>query len=1368
MEQNAQINTFTQGMDMDTDISLLGEGKYRYAENIRLFADSESSTGCLQNIEYIRQYSTGIPSNETIIGTSSTRWFHNDKVQECGIVVTKQKVGAKTYNKIYVVSDFDSITPTNTVVVKGYLELENNLSIVSNYESTDVSKIYITDSNSTIKSINIQEIIEEDITDPTYFDLLPGCVLAPFKLLELVSGSLPSGMIQYCYQLFKTNGSETTTSSLSAKIPITLTSNSSKNTNGSAENTVTNKGCRLQATAFNDGRFNRLRVISIQYLSSTATPRIYIINEVDISSNDTGFVTFEYTDTGSGYISELSIEEFNDLVPFEFKAQVIEKKDNRLFAANLQEITWDVEYDARAYRANTNGMVRLQSSYGDDFVASQEDIVNGTVVIPKEHDCINPINSQMLYPKEKTTGDYSWDTVNNKMGGIGPNVSYRFVYIEMIESDQRYNVGLKYNMELNCNSTIRNVIYIRDFKTSNIVTSISNIEQTSRINNYADPYFVTNFLGYQRDEIYRFGIIFYNEKNIPTPVHWIADIRFPSADYLKNPFSQSYEQTNNKELVSRPIGLEFNVRNIPNGAVAYEIVRCRRTLEDRTVVTQGLLSKTVNFRGWKNESEYDSEISVGDIDRRPYVIPTFSKEPKIGEVFDRYQQKLDVLDDPVDTAGVFELISADTCFNKTQQIIKAGMYIVPLYIGYSDFVTENISPSIPGEYSLSTPAAVTPSSLKNIGTPVKTSYYGIVISKIMDEKTYYVFLDGLDALGTNISSGVLKPYNFLSKKYANDGNVEDRSARVIEDAKIATNISPMLASGLQDIKNSYIDYIGNFAYTNWSIGIGHGPHGITNILYSPQMYDDSSFGHSYKGIDYSTRESCGGGLYVNIKKQANQYGGNTFSNRQNSVYEISCGYIKPDFGNYNSHIFFGGDTFLGVLDYAHTMLYNLNSFDNDNENKRYTQVYIPLESSVNVYYRNDRHFSQETTPSGEAGKGGTANIMYMTEPGQLSTSYVQTVPMYTYNSAYSSTNGSKNYIPSSMYAKNNQINNNRITCSEIKTNNELNDSWTKFKFANYLDVDSKYGQITNLKNFNNNLFFFQDEAVGVASVNERSLITDDNSSQLVLGTGTILGRYDYHVVTNGSSIVNDKSIVNSSSTMYWYDTDKNTLCAFNNTFMELSKSKGVQTYLNRLPQSAKTNVVSFYDKKYNEVWFRVYDKALIFNEQLNAFTSFYTHNPNWFFPFSDKLVTIKDNNMYYLHNIYEVNSDVKEERIAKIQFVVNKDASNTKVFDNVSFDAKLLDNDNTTPQIIKEIVFTTKTQHTDKIDYNNVDNREDNYRFYIPRESQPDPATQQLVNKSYAGRMRGKYLICDYTFDCNSGREMKIPYIKTTYRYSMV
>jgi hypothetical protein len=58
---------------------------------------------------------------------------------------------------------------------------------------------------------------------------------------------------------------------------------------------------------------------------------------------------------------------------------------------------------------------------------------------------------------------------------------------------------------------------------------------------------------------------------------------------------------------------------------------------------------------------------------------------------------------------------------------------------------------------------------------------------------------------------------------------------------------------------------------------------------------------------------------------------------------------------------------------------------------------------------------------------------------------------------YSTTSGSKQYIPKNIYSIANQINQNRIVASELKTNNEITDSWTKFKFANYLDVDGQYG-----------------------------------------------------------------------------------------------------------------------------------------------------------------------------------------------------------------------------------------------------------------------------------------------------------------------
>lgn len=199
------------------------------------------------------------------------------------------------------------------------------------------------------------------------------------------------------------------------------------------------------------------------------------------------------------------------------------------------------------------------------------------------------------------------------------------------------------------------------------------------------------------------------------------------------------------------------------------------------------------------------------------------------------------------------------------------------------------------------------------------------------------------------------------------------------------------------------------------------------------------------------------------------------------------------------------------------------------------------------------------------------------------------------------------FITKSLYSEDNAHFPNRIIASEIKVGSEITDPWLRFKVANYLDVENVYGEITNLKTFDNKLIFFQDNAVGTAAVNERSLITDNNIATLTLGTGDVLERFDYLSNFNGSAIINDKSIVDSDHALYWYDYNKNVICSLTNTVQELSKLKKVQSYLTSIyDEDVRSRVHGTYDKKYNQIWFKFDDKSLIFNEYLNAFTSFNT------------------------------------------------------------------------------------------------------------------------------------------------------------------
>ena len=145
-----------------------------------------------------------------------------------------------------------------------------------------------------------------------------------------------------------------------------------------------------------------------------------------------------------------------------------------------------------------------------------------------------------------------------------------------------------------------------------------------------NPFIASKYKSYTRDEVYRFGLIMYNDKNIPSPVHWIGDIRMPHAsDTNYKPFTNNesiYSSINNSEgpytLISHPLGVQFSIANLPAEVKAVEIVRCERTVADKTVLMQGAVSKVGRY---KHLSGKDGSDSAGDRDIRPYTYMTYGQ-----------------------------------------------------------------------------------------------------------------------------------------------------------------------------------------------------------------------------------------------------------------------------------------------------------------------------------------------------------------------------------------------------------------------------------------------------------------------------------------------------------------------------------------------------------------------------------------------------------------------------------------------------------------------------------------------------------------------------------------------------------------------
>lgn len=1376
-----QTNTFIEGMDCDTDITMLSNKRYRSAENVRILTDQDGNSGVLRNVDQPLHILDNTSANETIIGVTT--------VDKYGVIATVDNTGRNLFYRYELDKLPDDGLNSKFVVLKGYFNLCQDLgttpllSIVGNYESEEVIKIYFTDGNSPIKVFNIMDtryispdsnLVDSngDVINTEALDIIPGAILPPFKLQGLGAGTLPAGVVQYCYQLFNLHNAETTISVTS--IPIHLTDSDT------SQNSMDYKGADPGSSSFKSVAmevdlkthdFEKCRIIRILYQENNQPPQIAIVNELSI---DNSVDTISYIDTGNSILSELTVDEFNALTGYQFTAKTLAKMYNRLFAGNVQDYTWDPgEYDARAYRANADGQVVLSSSDSSKTLTFDIDTYDLST-IPKDHDCINPSNYEQS--SSATTYEYGIETTDSgrrMRGGHGLNIDYHFVTanITVVDTMEAYHDTSDYPLITNrcsinaASVTMFNGLYLYPVgrKDTEEFVMLGDSFITNRIPNYADPDIAANFKSYYRDEVYRFGIVFYNSKSIPSPVYWIGDIKMPHAN-ASAPFTY-----NGSYLYGHPLGIKFTVKNFPEGAVAYDIVRCDRTENDRSIIMQAVGQYLYEYKIQENSNYIGNGTALSSsVEMRPTPL-------LLNNLVDCYVGGLKRVSIAA-SKNVFAAAFSNSIKRDYYRLISPEISLqgedVEQYFNSSCYLNKigcMISPTNtlrPGDSSSEDPYIRITSTPYTIlsgaeGRKPIDSDYKSHVDRYPDDQSKYVWkshVEGGRLTSVAYRKGEIARY-FVTEYFK---RLEDNMP-FISDAIYPPNVP---YNNVQNL-DAYRVNIGDNTYSNYAMtefGVSEnqiimGPAGPCVVIKSDNIADYIGSANSGYHIHYNDLYKFNATFVFNVKKVVqNAYGGDTYISRQNSVYISTNSYkeIRKSASATDSYVF-GGDTYLGVLDYPNCMIFQRADASDGNFYKQYIGSYIPFETSINLNLMNG-DMPHRTWDDSD----GFLDTLLQLEPTQLQAQHVQSRPFFAYNAVYSSQPGARIFVSDSVYDEDNQKTGNRIMVSQAKTNNEILDNWTQFRVADYLDVDNQYGGINKLYTFKDRLFYFQDYAVGIASVNERSLITDDNNNQIALGTGGILSRYDYITTSNGVSTVNDKTVCNSENVLYWYDQKRNEICAYDGSVHSLGKEKDVQSYI-------KTRFLSvlkdepqhaFFDKRYNEIWFNFQNKALIFNEQIGRFTSLYTLSPQWSNPYPTGVLCIKDNHYYVINpdNHYEQLEDD-----SKLQIVINKDVAFTKTFDNIRIDGNLRDraNNDVTQGVISNIDFNTKNQTATS---NNpvFDYREDTYRLPIPRQH----ITQDPL--SFPARLRGKYLICDYTFNNTDGKSFYIPYIATTYRYSLI
>ena len=571
------------------------------------------------------------------------------------------------------------------------------------------------------------------------------------------------------------------------------------------------------------------------------------------------------------------------------------------------------------------------------------------------------------------------------------------------------------------------------------------------------------------------------------------------------------------------------------------------------------------------------------------------------------------------------------------------------------------------------------------------------------------------------------------------------------------------------IKSHSLKYIFGEVITTNPITNYYSPSALGGILipsFDPQV-------NSKDPEEVSKLNSYPGTLLCEITHPAIHYSGKDMSSKQYDTYYGFGDYKAYSSDGVNKINVFTGDTYTQI--YEIEGMYKAYDFNDDKSSLQSMQTihYIPMESTINQYFDYGMNYRN------------TNNANLQAEAGEIKGVASQDRPVHQYNLIYSD-NGTSNdlYSPQSTTHLENTYSQ-RICYSQLKTNGELLNSWNIFKPVDYIDVNPTYGELTDMLTAQDTLYFWQTKAFGKLSVNERSLVKDENSNLIQLGQGTVLQRFDY-LSTKFGMRAQDMCKVNVDNDIYWFDYGNKCIAAYKATsgayggtrmsVLDFTESCNVKTLMQKVGESNDMPAIA-YDAANDELIFypiisnNTVDNqrySLAFNCRLNIAQSLYdlisrnvTSVYNQYTKCNDVLsICMNKDNMMYYKSVHQ-NERTYEQSLAQLKFVINPTASITKVFDNqqiiypqlyeaysgIYYDTDTLDD-------LGTIYFKTDldrtTGHRLRKGYYTV--REGNICFPIPR------CTDGIR------RLRGKWMI--ETIKWVGDRNKAISHIITKFRQS--
>jgi len=1128
--------------------------------------------------------------------------------------------------------------------------------IEARYENEDAQKIYWTDNFNVPRQINVAPSQAAIITNLTVsqLNLIPALTMELPYITEIIDGgNLRAGVYQVIYRLQNLNNSETRFSRPSNSIPLfqagmstdfygfypgvagALSTINYPTSGTPPTGTPINSGKSIKIQINNlDTTYNEIEFATIYYKNDTDVPEINIVKKEAIPANGKISTVID----GDEELIAITLGESTAFTTAIRRCKTLTAKKQTLFLGNLTVAGQDVEYDTRAYRFPINSITTTiydsqNNSYTvgvDGFLGYVITHVNGVAVlspyvIPANHDCIQNYSSQN--PAVDTNLLYKYNS--NVLGGSGPNLDYEFYTDTFVLDGLDVSTGTD-------RSNPSMAPFPNDFVAfdSLATTPYFQTGPTGSFTNYTSPYRYDTYVGYRRDEMYRFGMVFYDELDNPTYVNWIGDIRMPhiwmpdttfnansayagnggrtriGVDQFNSTFCSdlTFYDTTNGFLYAKPLALKVNIINNPSSAFTHgSIVRAERTNQDKHILGQGLLRPA--YRACEDSPKNNTHAFLSPPSRLGNNLGPDQENTPWWHVWSMNSPEFQSWNDGDSTTLFANTVPGYTNGDSIDflGILQADQYYYPRWndspnpiqnTNGSGIRTEIIdNGTCSGDYLYY--VASTNKYYINYETPtipntIKNSASNQIInlnatSKLVNRCTAVNKYQGvtLNSLAV-VQSTPFALYGTTQDSPAYDFGANPNSCQYQDgfynrgDDLIVSCTGPTLALGLDP----------NPSYSNWSTlanDFFDNDSYLTNDILNTAGFIKAYFGNYRKNIPDNS-----------------EYGGNSYFSRANTEYIFCNNFFRISPTLSTSTIVYGGDTIVtlmdNVLDFfdgqGARAITKPNSFSGGSNWAQtlppacyaptgisaWRGAIFPVETSIPVNYRRSITYKNTAWNSEIQVPNRMTTFSKTSDPWNQGTTYgyqwdnnarLEEIESFKIDKVflYNYVRSIYRFFPKQPNAIVPDTYDCRIWRSEEKTDGEQVESWSIYKPSLYKDVESAYGPINNMLIFQDKMFYFQDRGFGVAQVDEQKVVQSANptDADLVLGSSGILERYDYISTKTGTKHQFSMSV--SDYSIIWFDILARKMYRYKpDGVIPVSDIKGLNAYLhNKLFGTLQTN-----------------------------------------------------------------------------------------------------------------------------------------------------------------------------------------------------